>query len=46
MRSLVVSFTSISEIEKAVARQLAAIDFDAIACKSVQQHLERLAGRV
>ncbi len=43
---LVVPFTPVSEIEKAVARCLASIDFEAIARKTVQEHLERLAGRV
>jgi hypothetical protein len=42
----VVPFTPVSEIEKAVARCLASIDFEAIARKTVQEHLERLAGRV
>jgi hypothetical protein len=42
----VVPFTPVSEIEKAVARCLAGIDFEAIARKTVQEHLERLAGRV
>jgi hypothetical protein len=44
--ALVVPFTPVSEIEKAVARCLAGIDFEAIARKTVQEHLERLAGRV
>jgi hypothetical protein len=44
--SLVVAFTPISGIEKALARQLAAIDFEAIARKTVEEHLDRLAGRV
>jgi hypothetical protein len=44
--SLVVPFTLIREIEKAVARCLARIDFDMIARKTVQEHLERRAGCV
>jgi hypothetical protein len=44
--SLAVSFTPIREIEKAVARCLAGIDFEEIARKTVQEHLERLACRV
>jgi hypothetical protein len=38
--------TPVSEIEKAVARCLAAIDFEAIARTTVRKNLERLAGRV
>ena len=43
---MVVPFTPVSEIEKAVARCVASIDFEAIARKTVQEHLERLAGRL
>jgi hypothetical protein len=40
------AFTPLEEVEKAIQRQLAAINFDGLARRAVQETLDRLRGRV
>jgi hypothetical protein len=42
----VIPFTPLEEIEKAVCRRIEALDFDAVACRVLQNHLDRVRGRV